>query len=291
VERNTSTDSVSVRSSENDVIVHAPFDLDETTVRKRHVATVYGLLHSTQYHFVVIAVNDLGEGARSLPSQAANTLGSTLPGFPYFLKEETAVSSDRLTVQWRLIDTGGLPCTFHVFLIDTADSSFTLNRVGFVGDTITLTGLLASRTYAVRINATNDVGTGSITEAIYVTTTAAVVPYDTASRVEVLTSDSESVSMTWTAPEMTGGSSSIMYLLEIEEVSLRSSQILTIEMSSTVNIVNLTKSSFYLSHSSMPGVRTICLPFNSTAEELKNELQRVFTPVVWGKNDVDALKY
>ena len=185
MERNTSNDAIFVRSSENDVIVHAPVDLDATTVRKRHVATVYGLLHSTQYHFVVIAVNDLGEGARSLPSRAANTLSSTIPGAPYFISGDTTVSSDRVTLHWRLIDTGGLPCTFHLYLIDTADTSFVLNQVDFAGTTITLTGLLASRTYAIRLNATNSVGTGSTTEPISVTTTAMVVPHDTASQVQV----------------------------------------------------------------------------------------------------------
>ena len=137
------------------------------------------------FRFVVIAVNDLGEGARSLPSRAANTLSSTIPGAPYFISGDTTVSSDRVTLHWRLIDTGGLPCTFHLYLIDTADTSFVLNQVDFAGTTITLTGLLASRTYAIRLNATNSVGTGSTTEPISVTTTAMVVPHDTASQVQV----------------------------------------------------------------------------------------------------------
>jgi hypothetical protein len=186
---------------------------------QRYVATIVGLTESTTYHFIVIPANSLGAGTPSLASQSASTLVSSLPGIAYFEEDLTVIGNDRVTVHWRLIDTGGITCTFDVELVDSVDWSNSQNGTDVSGNTVTFTGLIASRTYDLYITARNVKGYGARSDPITVVASSPTLPGELSTQVAIMNSTSESVFVEWNPVEFTGGRPITGYKLEVEEVA------------------------------------------------------------------------
>lgn len=193
------------------------------------MATIVGLTESTTYHFIVIPANSLGAGTPSLASQSASTLVSSLPGIAYFEEGLTVIGNDRVTVHWRLIDTGGITCTFDVELVDSVDWSNSQNGTDVSGNTVTFTGLIASRTYDLYITARNVEGYGARSDPITFVASSPTLPGDLSTQVAIMNSTSESVFVEWNPVVFTGGRPITGYKLEMEEIVETFSQLIQVK--------------------------------------------------------------
>ncbi len=287
IKYNTSSDATVVTVSSNDVTIHNPINIDNTLINKQYVATIIGLIHSTTYHFIVVPGNALGLGTPSIASQSATTLSSSEPGIPDFqlgtslgASSTLSITSDQVYVEWRLINTGGLVCTFNIQLVDLVDWSSGQNKTDVSDSSVRFTNLMASRNYLMYVTAKNSVGVGYRSNAISFTTLAPTVPGDLSNQVSIINSTSESVFVNWVEPINRGGLPIIGYKLEVEEVNNKFTQIIQIKTNTYVTDLD---HNFTFRIKKYPGstIETACMSFNVSENDLKLELQRVFSPIVY----------
>ena len=100
------------------------------------------------------------------------------------------------------------------------------SSTSLTGTSMTFTNLLASTTYQLYLTGKNSHGFGSRTTPVLFTTLQPTLPGDLSSRVSILNSTSESVMLVWTSPSFTGGRPTLGYVVEMEEMSLYSSQLI-----------------------------------------------------------------
>ena len=242
IQYNTSTVVEYVDVPATDITIHAPVDTDETGIHKKYVATIVGLTHSTTYHFIVIPANSLGQGAPSLASNSATTLANSIPGVAYFIATKNTLGSDRVYVEWRLINTGGLACTFDLHLVDTVNGVLSRNITDVSSFSLTISGLVASRVYHVYITSKNSIGSGSKSNFMAVTSLPPTVPGDLSQQIVVGSATSESMLVQWHPPALTGGRAILGYRVEVEEMQYTANVALSGTAAATFDSNTLTTS-------------------------------------------------
>ena len=126
-------------------------------------AIVLGLANGSQYEFRVAAVNAVGTGAYSI---APTATPRTTPGAISNLT--LSVSGVTMTLSWNPpSDNGGSPVIDYViqYKLLTDTSWTTLSRSASTSQSATISGLIQTTRYSVRVAAVNSAGTGSFGSA------------------------------------------------------------------------------------------------------------------------------
>jgi hypothetical protein len=135
-------------------------------------AKVIGLSPGSTYSFSVVAINEQGRSASSIPSSPA--LAPTTPGAPSITKvTATGTNSAQLTFTAPL-DDGGSPITSYVATSSPGGFKTTLNQS--TGGTINITNLSHSTTYTFTLTANNAAGPSLASETSTSITTATPPP-------------------------------------------------------------------------------------------------------------------
>ncbi|WP_245966307.1 fibronectin type III domain-containing protein [Sphaerisporangium album] len=172
--------------------VETPPDATETIVP--------GLTNGTSYTFTVTAVNGLGEGQPSAPSNPVEPQPAQVPMTPPGL---LAVPLDgRIDVQWSPAVDGGAPITGYTV---TAQPGGTTVKTAPDTTAAALTGLANGTAYTVSVVAENTAGTSEAAVASAVTPSAARAPA-APTHVTVGTPAAGSAEVSWTAPADVGTS-------------------------------------------------------------------------------------
>lgn len=174
-----------------------------------NTATVTGLTNGTSYTFRVSAINSVGTGIASLVSSAV--IPATTPGTPTDVN--ATVGNSQVTLSWSApIATGGSAITDYVIEYQPASGSWTTwSHLASTSTSATITGLLNGTSYAFRVSAKNEVGTGN---ASIVSNSATPATVPSAPTSVNATKGAGQVSLTWTAPSSNGGSAILDYLIE-----------------------------------------------------------------------------
>ncbi len=163
--------------------------------------TVTGLANSTAYTFTVAALNSVGFGGQSAPSNVVTP--ATVPNAPTI---GSAIGSNKqATVSWTApAFNGGTTITGYVvtpFVGFFAQPSSTFNTTA---TTETVTGLTNGTTYRFKVAAINAVGTGATSTASNAVTPAPIVP--DAPTMGFAVAGNGTATVSWTAPAFDGGS-------------------------------------------------------------------------------------
>jgi hypothetical protein len=153
--------------------------------------TVTGLANGTAYTFTVVARNDVGDGARSAPSNAVTPAG--LPGAPQL----TGATADekRVALTWnRANDNGSAITTYQLSVNGGA-----WENVG-TGTSYTRAGLADSTTYTFQLRAVNDIGAGGGSNTVSARTPG---PPNQVGGLDVAGGDHQ-VRATWSTPNDNG---------------------------------------------------------------------------------------
>lgn len=164
--------------------------------------TISGFTPGTFYNFRVAAVNAAGVGAFTPYSAAVKAVAR--PGVPTDLAAVAGNASASLTWTAPASD-GSSPITTYA-VQSSKDGGVTWATFAHAASTLTsinVTGLINGTSYVFRVAAVNAMGTGTYTAA-----SAAVVPMTVpgAPTALVATKGNTQVSLSWTAPTVTGGS-------------------------------------------------------------------------------------
>jgi trimeric autotransporter adhesin len=172
---------------------------------------ITGLTNGTAYTFTVSAINSVGTGDPSAPSNSvtpeavvpgAPTIGRVTPGNASATVTFTAPSSD-----------GGSPITGYT--VTAADSTTPANGGQTASGTaspITVPGLTNGDSYTFTVAATNAIGTGDAS-APSSPVTPAVPTAPGAPTIGTATAGNASATVTWTAPASNGGSPITGYVI------------------------------------------------------------------------------
>ena len=169
--------------------------------------TLLGLSNNTSYTFAVAAVNGMGTGSNSAQSNSVTT--PTTPGAPTIGTGTSGNAS--VSLSWTApASNGGNAITGYVvtpYIAGTAQATQTFNTTA---TTDNVTGLTNGTAYTFKVAAINGVGTGTQWAA-----SAAVTPATTPGAPTGVsgTSGNASVSLSWTAPTVTGGSAITGYVV------------------------------------------------------------------------------
>jgi titin len=172
--------------------------------------TLPKLTNGSGYTFRVAAVNGAGAGTNSTPSVAVTP--KTNPAVPVTLVAASGDASAVLT--WKAPSTnGGSVITDYVVQFSPADPVVWQTFDDGISSalTATVTGLSNGSSYVFRVLATNAVGSSAYTSATSVLLISAAPDAPTAVSA---TAGASTASLTWTAPEDTGGSAIIDYLIQ-----------------------------------------------------------------------------
>ncbi len=154
-------------------------------------ATVGGLSNGTSYTFTVIARNDVGDSARSAPSNAVVPAGP--PGAPTITG--AAPDTKQVTITWNPANANGSAITTYQLSVNGGGWS----NVG-TGTSYTRTGLADSTTYTFQLRAVNDVGPGAGGNTVSAKTPG---PPDQVGGLAV-SGGKNQVTATWSAPNNNG---------------------------------------------------------------------------------------
>ena len=174
-------------------------------------ATIAGLTNGAPYTFTVTAINAIGTGPASTPSNAVTPSAPTVPGAPTSVSATAADGSAR--VSWTAPSNGGSPITSYTItpFIGTNPQPATTISGSPPATTATVTGVTNGTAYTFTVTATNAVGTGPpSTPSNAVTPTAPTVP-DVPTNVSAAAGD-RSATVSWTAPS-NGGSPITSYTI------------------------------------------------------------------------------
>jgi hypothetical protein len=170
---------------------------------------VTGLTNGTAYTFRVAAVNAIGTGLQSAPSNSATPqVPATVPGAPIGVAATAGAGSAQ--VSWTApASNGGSAVTSYVVTPFVGAAPQTPLTVGNITST-TVFGLTNGTAYTFAVAAVNAVGRGSDSAA-----SAAVTPITipTAPTAVMATAGIGEALVSWTAPGNTGGSAITGYLV------------------------------------------------------------------------------
>jgi predicted phage tail protein len=135
--------------------------------------TINGLTGGTSYTFTVAAVNAIGTGAASSPSNAVVPTTQTVPGAPTGVS--AAAKSSGALVTWTAPGSeGGTPITGYKITPYLGGVAQTATTTSGTGNSGSVKGLTNGSAYTFTVAAINAVGTGAESGA-----SGAVTPYDT----------------------------------------------------------------------------------------------------------------
>jgi fibronectin type 3 domain-containing protein len=161
--------------------------------------TVTGLTNGNSYTFTVAAINAIGTGSDSAPSNAV--LPATVPAAPTGVAATAGVGSASVT--WTAPVNGGSPITgYRVTTTGTGAPAPTI--FNSTATTETISGLTNGNSYTFTVAAINTVGTGADSVASNAITPTATVPG--APTNVTATGGNASATVTWAAPASNGGS-------------------------------------------------------------------------------------
>ncbi|MCU1357537.1 MAG: fibronectin type protein [Acidimicrobiales bacterium] len=175
------------------------------------IQAVTGLANGTTYTFTVAALNGVGTGAESDPSNAATPV-AVAPGAPTGV---TATAGDgEATVSWTApAGDGGAPITGYVVTPSVGGVAQTPVPFAATSTTQILAGLDNGTAYTFTVAAVNSAGTGSESTASDPVTPVAAATAPEAPTIGTATAGDGQVVLTWTAPSNDGGSAITGYIV------------------------------------------------------------------------------
>ena len=171
-------------------------------------ATVTGLTNGTSYVFKVASVNSAGTSAYSSVSN------SVLVGTPVAPTSVVGTTGDaQVALAWTApsSENGSSLTDYVVQFSSNSGSTWSSFADGIsTSSTATVTGLTNGTTYVFRVAAVNSSGTGAYSSA----SSSVLVGAPSAPTAVVGSSGDSQVSLTWTAPSSTGGSTVTDYVIQ-----------------------------------------------------------------------------
>jgi hypothetical protein len=134
--------------------------------------TLAGLTAGSSYTFTVLAVNSVGQGPESSPSNAVTPKAAAVAGAPTAVGA-TAKSSGALVTWTAPTEDGGSAISGYRITPYLGTVAQTPTTTGTTATSASVAGLTNGRAYTFKVAAINGVGTGAESAA-----TAAVTPYD-----------------------------------------------------------------------------------------------------------------
>ena len=169
--------------------------------------TISGLTNGTTYTFTVAAINAVGTGPASAPSNPV-TPESTLPGAPTIISAVAGPGSVNLIWSAPASD-GGSPITGYVITPSTSAGAGAPITVGTVTSD-TITGLTNGTTYTFTVAAINGTGTGAASAP---SNPATPLGAPDAPVIGTATASGGEATVTWSAPASDGGSPITGYVI------------------------------------------------------------------------------
>ena len=174
--------------------------------------TVTGLTNGTAYNFRVKATNESGAGAMSNVANA--TPAATAPGAPTGLG--ATAGNQQVRLSWTAPSSnGGAAISNHVVERRTGSTgtwSTVTHSTAITGTNYTVTGLTNGTAYNFRVKATNESGTGAMSNVVSATPAAATAPGAPTSL--GATASNGQVTLSWSAPGSNGGAAITGYKVE-----------------------------------------------------------------------------
>ncbi|GIF09726.1 fibronectin type III domain-containing protein [Actinoplanes siamensis] len=171
-------------------------------------AIVSGLTNGTAYTFTVTAVNGIGAGAASPPSDPVRPVAASVPLKPSL--GPLVRLNGRIDAQWTAPTDGGSAITGYTVTVQPGGRT-----IAIPGDTTVagITGLTNGTAYTISVTATNAAGTGApatFEPATPVAARAPAAPTD----VRAAVADQGQVRVTWTPPQDVGTSAITGYTVK-----------------------------------------------------------------------------
>lgn len=173
----TSYDATVARTSGED-----PLELDTVTVGgDTESVTVYGLLAATQYSVELVASNAIGRSSGFTPVEFT-TAAATVPFPPLNLRsDESLTTGGSIVLQWDApLTDGGVAITGYDLMASDAGSDTPTTLLACEGSGLSMqcthARLVAETEYSYKIRARNNVGSGSYTDVVTLSTAASSTP-------------------------------------------------------------------------------------------------------------------
>lgn len=179
-----------------------------TTVGNQLNYTDYNLENGQKYYYTVSALNEVGEGARSIET---NGTSKTIPGAPQNL--QAFAGDDFILLTWAppLVDGGSAISNYMIYRAVSNESRTELATLG-IQLTYNDTGLSYNSTYSYIVTAVNEVGEGpSSSEAISSTGSPKTIP--SAPRELIAFGGNGKITLSWLPPISTGNLPIVNYTI------------------------------------------------------------------------------
>ena len=240
-----------------------------------YVAT--GLINGTPYFFRVSAVNIVGTGP---PSTTISVTPSTIPG-PAIITSSVSCDNQQVLVTWAStsppVDTGGAPILSYNMQYSTSATGpwlpTTPYSVTAPTTTYLFTGLTNGTQYYFQVQAINMNGAGPYSAQTASSTATPSITPQAPSPITTTATTSSSITLSWTAPTITGGNPVTGYLIYWSQASQNGTIIPPIisynttsggtPLATTYTITGLTHATLYavqISSISCSGVGPISAP-------------------------------
>jgi hypothetical protein len=187
--------------------------VEELTGVTSNPATITGLTNGTSYDFQVSAVNSVGEGPQSAPSNQVTP--TSVPSAPTGVTSSEGTSNN-IIVSWTApASNGGSPLTsYDIYVYNASTSSLVEVITGLSPSSTTrsITGLTQGTSYYFQVSAVNVNGEGPKSTPSNVTT---LLADPTAPTGVTATAGNQQATVTWTAPSSNGGSAITSYTVYV----------------------------------------------------------------------------